>query len=175
MDIMNLKTIAFTGLLYLFPIERTYAKLPTLGNELKDLAELAMKCGKKASFEDSGSQNGVSGRYRVDKYTLDIPVIPDGNKNLGLPFSETISFHFRDGSVQMAPNRVIDETESVEVIGGGVGYFRCTYQRKRSSPGSTCTAPFMNDSLEARIRKAIKFIKENAPTHCYGENNFPCV
>ncbi len=168
---MNLKTIAFAGLLSLFPTEITYAKPASLEDKLKELAELAMKCGEKASFEDYGSQNGISGRYHVDSYSLAVPVNPDGNKALGLPFPETIYFQFRDGTIQKTPNRSIDQDESFEVIGDlgkGVEYFRCSYQRKNDSPGRTCTGPFIDDLLEARIRKAIEFIKENISPKCYG-------
>ena len=172
----NLRSIALAGLLSLLTSTTLYAKPKTIEDELKELAELAMKCGKKTSFEDYGSWDGITGRYHIDNYSLDVPVNPDGNKPLGLPFPETVTFHFRDGSVQRAPNQIIDQDDSFEIIGTVVGYFGCHYKRKGDFRGHGCGVDrFINDLLEARIRKDIEFIKKNVSPHCYAQDNFLCV
>lgn len=164
---MNLKAITFAGLLYLFPTEMTYANPTPIEDELKDLAELVMKCGKKVSFEDYGSQNSVSGRYHMNSYSLEVPDNVD--RNLGLPFPETVFFNFKDESIPKAPNQVVDKSDSFEITGKEVGYFSCHYQHKGDFQGHGCGADrFTYDLLEQRIRKAIEFIKKNVSPNCYG-------
>lgn len=169
--IMNLKTITLALGLSIVPstsyadspdlnTEIVYAKPKPLEDELKELAELAIQCGEKVSFEDYGSQNGVSGRYHFDSYSLDVPVKPDGSKSLGLPFPEKVYFHFRDGSISNGPNQVVDHHDRFEIIGREAGYFSCHYQHQGDFQG--CDAyRFIDDFLEARIRKTIEFIKKN--------------
>lgn len=162
---MNLKTIAFAGLLYFFPTEIAYAKPKPLEDELKELAELAMKCGSKFSYKRYDIQNGIPVSYAVDGYLLSIPT-PDPLSRL--PFIDQIYVNFYDGSFQNSPDQTINQEDNFEIIGGEAGYFRCAFKHKGNILRRTCTSPFIDDLLEARIRRAIEFIKKNVSPECYG-------
>ncbi len=181
-----IRSIAVAGLFSLLPTEITYAKSEPvtavkpkpLEDELKELAELAMKCPDKISLEETSYQQGKPVPYRVDIYKLQAPIIPDGNKSLGLPWPETVTFLFREGTSQKAPNQVVDLDDHFEIIGGGASYFPCIYHGNTSPRLLGCgdVQDWTNEHRKAQVRATIKYIKENASLNCNdGEDTVPLV
>lgn len=161
-------TIALAGLLSFFPTETTYAKPKPLEDELKELAELAMKCGKKTSFDKMIYPEGFFVPIGpVEYYSFTVPLNPQPPSTL--PFPSTVYFRFQEQPYE-ARNHAVDQGDSFEIISRDAGYFRCFYQRKGDFKWHGCGPDRFidNDLLEARIRKAIIFIKENVPAQCYG-------
>lgn len=161
------RRIALTGLLSLLPAEITYAKPKSLRDDFIELAELAMKCPDKVSREEISYQQGKPVPYRVDIYKLSVPVIPDGNKLRGLSFPETVTFLFSEGNPEKVPNQVVDLDDHFEIIGGTAGYFGWYYQPLENISILNCEKSYLSDDYKARIRAAIKFIKENVSPNCY--------
>jgi len=96
---MNFKTIALTGLLSLFPTEVISAKPKPkpLEEELKELAELAMKCGEKTSFDKIIYPEGIFVPFGpVEYYSFKIHLHPQPPSTL--PFPDNIYFRFQEGS-----------------------------------------------------------------------------
>ena len=166
---MNFKTIALTGLLSLFPTEVISAKPKPkpLEEELKELAELAMKCGEKTSFDKIIYPEGIFVPFGpVEYYSFKIPLHPQPPSTL--PFPDNIYFRFQEGSYETR-NHVVDKGDSFEIVGGDAGYFRCYYKQKGDFTGQGCGSDrFIDDLLEVRIRKAVEFIKKNVSAECYG-------
>ncbi|MDO8656271.1 MAG: hypothetical protein Q7K45_03455 [Nanoarchaeota archaeon] len=163
-----IRTIALAGFLSLFPTEMTYAKPTSLEEELKELAELAMKCGEKTSFDKIiYPENFFVPIGPVEYYSFTVPLNPQPPSTL--PFPATVHFRFQEGSYNTR-NHAVDKGDSFEIISRDAGYFKCFYQHKGDFAGRGCGPDrFIYDGLlEVQIRKAVEFIKKNIPAECYG-------
>ncbi|MEK6950484.1 MAG: hypothetical protein AABX13_02050 [Nanoarchaeota archaeon] len=156
------------------------AKFKYIDDDLRELAELAMKCGDKVTYERIGYSQGKLIRYSVDYYGLDVPVIPDGNRKLGLPFPQKVFFRFIDGTLQKAPNQVVDKDEDFELMGKVASYHGCSYHGDNLLKKCELIEPLPGifipsiDGYGKRILEAIQYIKDNVSPQCY-DNNFPGV
>ncbi len=165
--------LGLVGLLSIFPLGTSQSDPRTLEQEMKEVAELALRCGIREEVTWSfcyGPNRGANFRTIVE-YTLNThdsfsTILVEGYRQ------KELFFVFQDGNLETPPNNKIDKSDSLTVYDDirGVSY-SCVYGVKGhlDGEGRGClldekelTSPRAED-----VRRLLRKLKEKQYESCY--------